>query len=48
MQRSLNLKQVEGVEDVCLLRKMFDGIEIEIRSLKVLAYEPSGYGRFLI
>ena len=31
---------------VCLLRKMFDVIEIQIRSLENLGYEASSYGPF--
>ena len=48
MPNLLNLKQVEDLKDVCSLRKMFDVIEIQIRSLKNLGYETSHYGPFLI
>ena len=50
MHNILNLKQVEDIKDVCLLRKiiviydygeMFDVMEIQIRSLENLGYEAS-------
>ena len=44
MQKFLNLKQVEDIKDVCLLRKMFDVIEIQIRSLENLGYKASSHG----
>ena len=48
MQKLLNLKAVEDVKDRCLLRRLFDIIEIQIRSLKNLRYESDRYGTLLI
>ena len=48
MQKLLNLKTVEDVKYICLLRRLFDIIEIQIRSLKNLGYESDRYGPLLI
>ena len=48
MQKLLNLKTVEDVKDTCLLRRLFDIIEIQIRSLKNLGYESDRYRPLLI
>ena len=48
MQKLLNLKTVEDVKDTCLFRRLFDIIEIQIRSLKNLGYESDRYGPLLI
>ena len=48
MQKLLNLKAVEDVKDTCLLRRLFDIIEIQIRSFKNLGYESDRYGPLLI
>ena len=48
MQKFLNLKTVKYVKDKCLLGRLFDIIEIQIRSLKNLGYESDRYGPLLI
>ena len=48
MQKLLNLKTVEDVKDTRLLRRLFDIIEIQVRSLKNLRYESDRYGPLLI
>ena len=48
MQKRLNLKQVENIKDVSLLRKIIDLIEIQIRSLENLGYDTSTYETFFI
>ena len=48
MQKLLNLKQVQDIKGACLLRKMFDVIEIQVRSLENLEYDASSYGPFSI
>ena len=48
MQKRLNLKQVENIKDVSLLRKIIDLIEIQIRSLENLGYDASTYETFFI
>ena len=47
MQSLLNLKKAQDNKR-CLLRKMFDVIEIPIRSLENLGYKASRYGPFLV
>ena len=48
MQKLLNLKPIENVKEICLLRKIYDIIEIQIRSLENLGYESDRYGPLLI
>ena len=42
----MSLKQGEDINDFCLLRKMLDLVEIQIRNLENLGNEASGYGAF--
>ena len=48
MSKLLKLENITDVKDVSELRKLFDTIDIQVRSLKNLGYEPDRYGPLLI
>ena len=48
MSKLLKLDNITDVKDVSRLRKFFDTIDIQLRSLKSLCYEPDSYKLLLI
>ena len=48
MSKLLKLENITDVKDVSERRKLFDAIDIQVRSLKNLGYEPDKYGPLLI
>ena len=48
MSKLLKLENITDVEDVSGLRKLFDTIDVQVRSLKNLGYEPDRCGPLLI
>ena len=48
MSKLLKLENITNVKDASRLRKLFDTIDIQVRSLKHLGYEPDRYRPFLI
>ena len=48
ISKLLKLENITDVKDVSRLRKLFDTIDIQVRSLKNVGYEPERYGHLLI
>ena len=48
MSKFLKLKNITDVKDVSGLKKLFDTIDIQVRSLKNLGYKPDRYEPLLI
>ena len=48
MKKFLSLEKVKDVRNISELRKMFDTIEIQIRSLENLSVDENMYGSILI
>ena len=48
MSKLLKLESITDVKDISELRKLFDTIDIQVRSLNNLSYEPDRYGPLLI
>ena len=48
MSKLLKLENITDIKDVSGLRKLFDTIDIQVRSFKNLGYEPDRYRPLLI
>ena len=48
ISKLLKLENITDVKDVSRLRKLFDTIDIQVRNLKNVGYEPERYGPLLI